>query len=111
MTSRLHSFLIFVLWTCTAPGATAQAPDELPAPRSVAPPAPPVIVAPYAHHDLPRPPRLDSREIWQYYGVNRYGYFRPRVILAPQGAYYQFNGAPYPWQSSRTTNFMPYALD
>ena len=59
----------------------------------------------------PRLPRVDSREVWQYMGVTETGRYRPRVILAPQGSYYYYNRAPYPWISNRSTAFMPYALD
>lgn len=44
--------------------------------------------------------RPDRYAVWQYYGVDRAGSFRPRVILTPEGAYYLYNGKCYPWVST-----------
>jgi hypothetical protein len=60
---------------------------------------------------LPEMPRPGTREVWQYYAVDSFGRFRPRVILAPGGAYYYRSGEPYPWVPNRSTRFMPWAVD
>ena len=65
--------------------------QSIPAPQRVTPiDTPDYIVG----GPLPRP---GTREVWQYYGVNRFGRFVPRVIVTPEGAYYYRNGEPYPW--------------
>ena len=49
--------------------------------------------------------------VWQLYGVDSTGRFRPRVIYSPHGAYYLHNFAPYPWTSSNRMLYMPYVVD
>lgn len=56
-------------------------------------------------------PRPDTREIWQYYGVNRFGRFVPRVIVTPGGTYFYRNGEPYPWMQNYPGRVMPYVVD
>lgn len=41
--------------------------------------------------------RENRWDVWQYYGVNRWGYWRPRVAYSPFGSYYVYNGQPYPF--------------
>jgi hypothetical protein len=41
--------------------------------------------------------------------VDRHGYFRPRVIYTPEGAFYYYDGRPYLYLSTHPLNFMPYA--
>ena len=72
--------------------------DLLPAPKQAA------VVFPAQH-------RVNRYEVWQYYGVDRYGQFRPLVIYGPFGAYYLYNGAPFPWVQTHTHEFMPYLVD
>jgi hypothetical protein len=55
--------------------------------------------------------RRSAYEVWQYYGVDRTGYFRPRVVYSPYGSYYQYNGAPFPWTTTHQREFMPYVVD
>jgi hypothetical protein len=50
-------------------------------------------------------------DVWQYYGVDRFGRFRARVIYSPYGAYYLYNGKPYPWTTTHALDFMPYVVD
>ena len=50
-------------------------------------------------------------DVWQYYGVDRYGRFRARVIYSPYGSYYLYNGEPYPWTTTHQLDFMPYVVD
>src|SRR3954451_7467445 len=81
---------------------TAAEPVEaLPAPR-------PVLVAPAPGGVYPRGSQYEG---WQNYGVDRYGRFRPLVINSPSGAYYRYNGAPFPWTTTRSMEFMPYLVD
>lgn len=55
--------------------------------------------------------RTSRYDVWQFYGVDRQGKFRPRVILSPSGAYYLYNGAPYPFWPMHQLDFMPYVVD
>ena len=55
--------------------------------------------------------RVNRYAIWQNYAVDRYGYFRPRVIYTPEGAFYYYDGRPYPYLTTHPLNFMPYAGD
>ena len=57
------------------------------------------------------PPEHGKLSVWQLYGVDSSGRFRPRVIYSPQGAYYLYNFAPYPWTSINRGQYMPYAVD
>jgi hypothetical protein len=74
----------------------------------VAPPAPdplppPVVILPYH--------RVNRYEVWQNYGVDFQGRFRPRVVYTPDGPFYYYNGGRYPWASVNQLYFMPYASD
>jgi hypothetical protein len=109
----LPVFLLFALWFNIRPGDGAQAEKKPEAEAIGAPkiPVPWIIDTPdlIIGGPLPRP---DSREVWQYYGVNRFGRFVPRVIMTPGGGgYYYRNGEPYPWVPSRAGQVMPYAVD
>jgi hypothetical protein len=65
--------------------------EPLPPPR----PIPSVIVLPEAA--APVFYRSSRYDVWQFYGVDRWGGFRRRVIYSPHGGYYLDNGAPFPW--------------
>jgi hypothetical protein len=103
-----------VLLTALSTGtgvALAQPPTEpLPPPRALAPvqPVPPPVLYP-----PPVPYRVSRYEVWQYYGVDWTGHFRPRVIDAPydMGGYYLYRGIPYPWVNTHTIQYMPYARE
>jgi hypothetical protein len=82
--------------------------ELLPPPRLVMPPGDNLI--PFAYVP-PHVPRWGTRDVWQFYGVDGSGRFRPRVIHSPYGAYYATNGADYPWTTTRPMLFMPYAVD
>src|SRR5262245_56604081 len=58
----------------------------------------------------PAPPRRSAYEVWQYYAVDRTGHFRARVAYTPGYSFYLYNGAPYPWTTTRPREFMPYIL-
>lgn len=60
---------------------------------------------------LPPCYRTSRYDVWQYYGVDRYGYFRPRVIATPYGAYYLYNGCPFPWVTTHELEIMPWVVD
>lgn len=62
----------------------------------------------YIPNSLPIP---GTREVWQYYGVDSTGRFRPLVVNSPLGAYYLYNGQPFPWTTTRPGLYMPYAVD
>jgi hypothetical protein len=55
--------------------------------------------------------RRSAYEVWQNYGVDRRGFFRPLVVYSPYGAYYRYNGAPFPWTTTHQREFMPYVVD
>ena len=95
--------------------------DPLPPPRPVPAPAAPPVVFLSPH---PAYYRVSAYAHWQNYGVDRFGYFRPLVVYEPgYGAYYRYNGQPYPWMTTNPLNvqpssvgtpyrnYMPYARD
>jgi len=100
--------------------ADATRAEPLPTPRTVpAPTAPPVFFPPPEAYY-----RVSAYAHWQNYGVDRQGYFRPLVVYQPgYGAYYRYNGQPYPWLTTNELvvqpsvlgtpypRYMPYARD
>jgi hypothetical protein len=36
----------------------------------------------------------DPRAVWQLYAIDKQGFYKPRVVFAPQ-SYYLYNGKPY----------------
>jgi len=85
-------------------GDEPPASQQLPQPKQVSPEA---AVA----GDLAIPPsyyRTSRYDVWQFYAVDRFGHFRPRVVLSPYGAYYLYNGRPFPWVSTHMTEMAPY---
>ncbi len=70
--------------------------------------APPAVVLTPGPVSFYRPNRMD---VWQYYAVDRTGHWRPRVALTGAGAFYLYNGAPYPMLPLRQTDVLPYILD
>jgi hypothetical protein len=77
--------------------------EPLPEPRPEPAPVPYVEIRPWG--------RVNRYEIWQNYAVDRHGYFRPRVIYTPEGAFYYYDGRPYPYLITHPLDFMPYASD
>jgi hypothetical protein len=47
------------------------------------------------------PPRRDTLEVWQHYGVSPLGRFVPRVIQTEFGPLYSRDLQPYPWVQNR----------
>jgi hypothetical protein len=87
----------------------AAEPESLPAPRSLTPPpvvqVPPMPQIPIGH------PRVSDYEHWQNYGITRSGRFRPLVITLPDGMYYRYNGAPYPYAIVHPDRVMSYVTN
>ncbi len=77
--------------------------EPLPEPTPEPAPRPYVEIRPLS--------RVNRYEIWQNYAVDRYGYFRPRVIYTPEGAFFYYDGRPYPYLITHPLNFMPHASD
>ena len=93
------------------------------APRTMAADPPPVEIlhapqkmipaasAPIWVYQVPPPlpyQRINRWDVWQYYGVDRQNHWRPRVAYTPYGAFYLFNGQPYPYTALHQRDFMPY---
>jgi hypothetical protein len=99
------------LWLTAASATAAEpaVPELLPWPTPLAPPAA-TIGAPEVY-SAPVYPKRNPYDVWQYYGVDRRGVFRPRVIYSPYGSYYLYNGEPYPWAPTHPLDFMPYVVD
>ena len=106
---RIVYVAVLTLLSAVAPAPGDEKPKEqpLPPPREVQPapiPAPaPVVILPYQP--------VSAYAVWDYYAVDRNGYFKPRVIATPYGAYYPLTGKPYPWTTTNMRNYMPYATD
>src|SRR5947209_8212483 len=46
-------------------------------------------------------------DVWQAYGVDRYGRFRPLVVLTPAGPFRVADGAYYPFMPTQQMNVIP----
>lgn len=107
--AMLRILVAIALFALTAPLSHADEPkknsepEKLPAPKVKVEPS--IIVMPYI------PPRTDTRDVWQHYGVNAFGRFVPRVITAPHGAYYSRDLTPYPWVPNRQTAILPLTVN
>jgi hypothetical protein len=86
--------------------------EQLPAPKRAESLTPPRVLEepllPQAGLD-PAYFRQSRMDVWQNYAVDRTGHWRPRVIYSPSGAYYRYNGQPFPWAEVHGLEFMPYA--
>jgi hypothetical protein len=82
-------------------------PEKLPPPKGAI--VQPFVVDPIPFMEFPH--RKSHYAVWDLYGVDRTGHFRPRVIYAPTGAYYLYNGEPYPWVTTHEREIMPYVVD
>jgi hypothetical protein len=95
------------------PWAAAQdpRPEVLPTPEGLVPAdgMPPLLLPPGP--PLPAYQRTSRMAVWQYYAVDRFHHFRPVVVYGPQGAYYAYDGKPYPWVTNHFRDFMPYVVD
>jgi hypothetical protein len=95
----------------TAGDQDKELPEQLPPPKLIVPAPLPEIFPDYYRSFPPPPPRLDSRNAWSLFAPNSMGQMRMRVIQAPYGSYYLYNGEPYygiqtrsPYILPRTTN-------
>jgi hypothetical protein len=102
------------------PAAAPQPPEQLPPPRQMVAPGPAPLPAlpfqynPYPMVPPPPPPRLDSRNAWALFAVDQSGRYRYRVIqspYAPTGAYYLYDGRPFPAASLRQLYVQPKTTD
>jgi hypothetical protein len=103
LAGRWVLFLAIVL--LSPPLALADPPEVAPPPRPV--PVPPIVPS----YQPPVHPQYGQRSVWQLYGVDRTGRFRPLVIQTPYGAFYRFDGSPFPWVNNQTAPYMPYVVD
>jgi hypothetical protein len=111
MTSLLHRWLTVVIAAAVALplfGAQPPEPEVIVLPQNLSPetgkPSP----------DIPPTPgyyRTSRYAVWEFYAVDRFGMFRPRVIYSPYGAFYYYNGQPFPWTVTHQRDFMTYAGD
>lgn len=94
-----------LLFPAASPGQEAEKPkvETAPPPRLIEP-APPINL--FQPAPLPMS-KHGTREAWNDYAVDRFGRWRPRVILAPFGSYYYYNGQPYPWTTTNPGSFRP----
>jgi hypothetical protein len=89
----LHGLALTVAGMAFTLGVEGQAADP---PKEGALPAPQALVIPVVPGEGQI--RVDRYAHWQAYQVDRFGQFRPLVIVPPSGhAYYYYNGAPFPW--------------
>jgi hypothetical protein len=102
------ALLLLGTWTTGVRGGEEPPVKQLHMPKQ----AEPEIVVPNESAPPPGFYRRSRYEVWQYYGVDRTGHFRPRVILAPYySSYYLYSGEAYPWVSTHQRDFMPYVSD
>jgi hypothetical protein len=91
--------LVILLAVISTFSATAAEPTDL-----VPLAEPPVFVTPPSFY---RPNRWD---VWQYYGVDRTGHWRPRAVLTPL-PHYLYNGAPYGLLPVKPRDYIPHIFD
>jgi hypothetical protein len=99
-----------LLLSMTCPGATVRGASDvegLPKPKGVVVESPPQAETVL----LPGYYRISRYDVWQFYGVDRRGGFRPRVVYSPYGPYVLYNGAPYPFAPMHSLDFMPYVVE
>lgn len=84
---RIH-IASLLLW-CVGVVQAAE-PQVLPPPRPL--PAPPVVVLPDPSVEFIRD---DPRAVWQNYGPNQLGLFRPVVVQSPYASFYRDTGTPF----------------
>jgi hypothetical protein len=100
---------VFGILLLASPLAAAEPSAEaLPPPRPVLPPA--VMAPPPLPGEMMLFARHDPYAVWQNYGIDRRGYWRPRVMYSAEGAYYYYNGAPYPWMTTHPETVRPYSI-
>ncbi|HXG09125.1 MAG TPA: hypothetical protein VNK04_04990 [Gemmataceae bacterium] len=109
MSSPVKVFVLTAgLLLAARPASAAEPGEPLPAPRPLAPAVVPLPSPWPGPHPFMRRSRY---EVWQYWGVDRQGFFKPLVVASPYGAYYLYNGKPYPWAYTHPLDWMPYVVD
>ena len=107
MTHRLVTLcLVWVGSAALARGDEPKAPQANPVPVvEIAPRVTTVTVQPGS------PYRFGTREVWQNYGVDSMGRWRPVAYRSPFSTsyFYLYNGQEYYWPTVRPLDFMPYA--
>jgi len=91
-----------VLGIGLTPAANAGEPPEL------VPLTGPIVVT--ESHVMPGFYRPNRWDVWQYYGVDRTGHWRPRVVLTPE-PHYLYNGAPYGLLPVKPRDYIPHIID
>jgi hypothetical protein len=104
---RILIFVLAVVSAVAAPNRAWAADDLTPLTGPTLPMPSPIPIAP-GQMSFYLPNRL---AVWQNYGVDRNGRWRPRVIMTGEGAFYYYNGMPYPLLPVQQLNVMPYLLD
>jgi hypothetical protein len=99
-----HTVRALITATLLALCGSAQADEPLSMPRPL--PAPSASYFPAKAYY-----RRSAYEVWQAYGVDRRGFFRPVVVYSPIEPYYLYNSAPFPWALNHPREFMPYVVD
>ncbi len=102
---RLLIFAFCLFTPYSARAEDQREPFEVPPPRPAAPTAMPIIMAP----SLPRP---GTREIWQYYGVDKSWPLGAAHDSGPvRGVLLLQWRARYPYTTAQPSLFMPYVVD
>lgn len=117
----MRSVLPLTIFCLVNPILHAQQPEVLPAPRSekVQPktevlPVPGSILPgqPIIRERIVPGPQVGRRNVWELLSVDYRGMWVPRVVPTPDGGgYYLYNGQPYPWTTTSSLPWMPYASD
>jgi hypothetical protein len=97
-----------LIMAARAPAADPPPVDALPAPRAM---PGEMVMPPDGVAPSPMYLRASRYDVWQYYGVARNGMWRARVIYGPSGAYYLYNGQPFPWTATHQLEFNPVLYD
>jgi len=95
-----RAFWLVVMVVLFGFGGPARAAD--PPKEGQLPPPKPLLVTVPGEGQL----RTNRYAVWQYYGVDRFGQFRPMVVNTSHGAYYLINGQCYPWATTHPLEFM-----
>jgi hypothetical protein len=81
-----------------APPPVEVAPELAPAPQPLLLPQP---LPPLGYY------RVSAYEVWQNLAVDQRGFFRARVIDTPYGAFYRYNGQPFPFTTTQPYLYTP----
>jgi hypothetical protein len=106
-----YSVIVIAVLKLTAAVRAADGPELTPLAD------PPLMPVPAAEMPLPSMPvgvgfyRPNRRDVWQYYAVDRNGYWRPRVALGWPEPFYLYNGAPFLYLPVRPREYLPYIFD